>query len=313
MRRDIFWLPLWVDLKGRRLNRPTPRPTRFTFHYGWIWKIRIMRTHRLAPCIYIPLWVDLKVVGVLASLSALCIFTFHYGWIWKLRRYGQCRSGVCIYIPLWVDLKGADVVGKIGEGINLHSIMGGFESPTKLTEQLEMIRFTFHYGWIWKPRSVFQLWFRNRIYIPLWVDLKVRRCLMHWKPLESIYIPLWVDLKGFLAARCSYGNFEFTFHYGWIWKWYKKPPSGRTSKNLHSIMGGFESRRWANRDKHPAHIYIPLWVDLKVRWCWIYWRQPMWIYIPLWVDLKVCRLTTPFFTKNNLHSIMGGFESVFVK
>ena len=96
-------------------------------------------------------------------------------------------------------------------------------------------------------------------------------------------------------------------------------------------MGGFESNS-VNAYITFIRIYIPIWVDLKdgsnlvilvfalwftFQYGWIWkplplplWFQPDFIYIPIWVDLKGLAFSALFGALSNLHSNMGGFESL---
>ena len=52
--------------------------------------------------------------------------------------------------------------------------------------------------------AIANIFFRHKIYIPVWFDLKEKGALYHrWGDL-SIYIPVWFDLKFFLLKGQQY-------------------------------------------------------------------------------------------------------------
>ena len=122
------------------------------------------------------------------------LFTFHYGQIFNgpsRKFFRQCRQ---IYIPLWLDFQ-----SQINDYINflivylhstmvrfsmreewkkncmacldLHSTMVRFSIVSKIPGVGNLTKFTFHYGQIYyrfRQRRICQ---REKIYIPLWLDL----------------------------------------------------------------------------------------------------------------------------------------------
>ena len=91
---NLIYIPIWVDLKGSDAVRfSAPRRDlhsnmggfesapqiidaraviRFTFQYGWIWKICSRRNGKHPIAIYIPIWVDLKAPKTLSASLLLC-------------------------------------------------------------------------------------------------------------------------------------------------------------------------------------------------------------------------------------------------
>ena len=63
-----------------------------------------------------------------------------------------------------------------------------------MTISLAVFPFTFHYGWILNVSDIIFWKSLLRIYIPLWLDFKLKYNI-DLKDFDFIYIPLWLDFK----------------------------------------------------------------------------------------------------------------------
>ena len=146
-----IYIPIWVDLKDGSNLVILVFALWFTFQYGWIWKPLPLPLWFQPDFIYIPIWVDLKGVFSTFDLDLPALFTFQYGWIWKSKISELLCTARQIYIPIWVDLKVRLAQRRLASCRYLHSNMGGFESGDAVHLQQRVYKFTFQYGWIWKP------------------------------------------------------------------------------------------------------------------------------------------------------------------
>ena len=165
-------------------------------------------------------------------------FTFQYGQIYYTKNKRKISTATRIYIPIWLDLLFVRGIAPTPSLFDLHSNMVRFIIKASSPLSSSMTRFTFQYGQIYYllGTSIFFLFraftfqygqiyyfyfiniFPNRqvIYIPIWLDLLLRRnaIAMRWQDkftfqygqiyykegkygnsrISRIYIPIWLDL-----------------------------------------------------------------------------------------------------------------------
>ena len=131
-----------------------------------------------------------------------------------------------------------------------------------------------------KGLSAFTVQYRPQIYIPIWIDLKVKVNFISLCAVSLIYIPIWIDLK--VPAM-----WEMKFN----------------GVYLHSNMDRFERANATPERYMQLFIYIPIWIDLKVSAERIE-HLVVQIYIPIWIDLKAG--FTIFFNLFNIFTFQYG-------
>ena len=153
------------------------------------------------------------------NLILFVLFTFHYGQIYYISP--SCKFP---FAPAY-----------------LHSTMVRFIIYFSFYYFLLRYIFTFHYGQIYYKKLINPFFICYFIYIPLWLDLLCRYCLVRL----SQFVDLHSTMVRFIIADIS-SNFKFvrrfTFHYGQIYY-----PCNSSSALL------------------SKSIYIPLWLDLLLR------------------------------------------------
>ena len=125
--------------------------------------------------------------------------------------------------------------------MNLHSTMVRFiiEEYDSCFKDLE--EFTFHYGQIYYSFHDYDFLIRRFIYIPLWLDLLCRYCLVRLSQFVDLHSTMVRFIMGNFTAA-SQGSSGFTFHYGQIYY------------------------RLQNHEENcKTNIYIPLWLDLLLK------------------------------------------------
>ena len=182
---------------------------------------------------------DLKGIKIVKQSLIACTFTFQYGWIWKAQLFqNQIRNKQFTFQYGWIW------------------------KPCFPARRQARSRFTFQYGWIWKWSDVTAKYFISPIYIPIWVDLKVTK--------PQVLCPAFLDLHsnmgGFERIAMSIKAIKDTnlhSNMGGFESFAQKLIIALFG-HLHSNMGGFESKS-GKKVKVNHKIYIPIWVDLKVR------------------------------------------------
>ena len=137
---------------------------KFTFQYGQIRNISPPLHYMIQTPIYIPVWIDQKLTNI----------TKH-------------RNELFIYIPVWIDQKLLYKSLAVAFLRHLHSSMDRLETFTPLSNLFYFKLFTFQYGQI---RNIMYFFARNRsksIYIPVWIDQKLKKIVCHLDILDNLH------------------------------------------------------------------------------------------------------------------------------
>ena len=133
--------------------------------------------------------------------------------------FSRCKEqrDIChIYIPIWLDLLSLSKQQKKYKNINLHSNMVRFIIPSDETLGRPKYLFTFQYGQIYYKRIKSFSSRRNRIYIPIWLDLlsySIQQVMQTKKYLHSNMVRFIIVCYGHSRRTLI----RFTFQYGQIY------------------------------------------------------------------------------------------------
>ena len=166
-----------------------------------------------------------------------------------------------IYIPVLIDQKlYTNCTCKI-QTMNLHSSMDRLETLKNYYIKKYRGKFTFQYGQIRNQNNKNNLYIKEQIYIPVWIDQKPRRWRNKTNSCNNLHSSM-DRLETLQTSETTESEPLFTFQYGQIRNAVQRKATD-LAKAFTFQYGQIRNQLLAEMNARGGIIYIPVWIDQK--------------------------------------------------